>query len=165
MALENAPSGGDYYDFTIAANNGATIIFKIKRHLPEDVLGGNVVEPVEVDLVVLDGDHKGTVRRSERVINRGITNTLRRSREGAEVVAVMGWVESARSKRTFIVANPAPAEKFALARQVYERSGGDPWLAAERAALGASNLESAQPAEPEPAAVGTGAAAGDEAPW
>lgn len=156
MPLENTLPGGDYHDFELDCNAGALVLWRILEHQPRQVVGENECEPVKVDMVILDGPNKGLVRRGERLIGRGITGSLRKSRVGAETVSQMSWsVKNGKNGRPFQCANPANAEQFAYADSVYKATGNDPWFAAERAAMETSPLETPAPAPVPTPAVAT----------
>lgn len=167
MPIENTLPGGDFHDFEIDCNAGAVVLWRIIEHQPRQTVGENEADPVVVDMVILTGPNKGLVRRGERLVPRGITGSLRKSRVGAETVSCMGWSpKPGRNGKPFVCANPANAEQLEWAKQVYASTGNDPWFAAERAAMENPLENSAAPAPvaAAPAPVPTPAASTPAAP-
>ncbi len=121
------------------------------------------VDPVVVDQVVLTGAHKGHVVRNERIINRGITGTLRRNAIGADVVCTMGF--GTKGAVTYVQANPPTAEHFAVAQAAFTATNDDPYSACERANRPSSGPVAAAPATPPPAPVQPAAPSPADAPW
>jgi hypothetical protein len=82
---EDAPSG-DYVDFKSLAAEGAAVVITIRELLEEEQQTHGMVEPVRARIIVLTGEQKGQVFEDEKIINKGITNSLRRKAVGDDVV-------------------------------------------------------------------------------
>lgn len=82
---EDAPTG-DYIDFKdLAAEQAAVVVSILELCDPEPQTHGQV-EPVRARVIVLSGSQKGEVYDNEKIINKGVTNSLRRKQVGDDVV-------------------------------------------------------------------------------
>lgn len=149
MALKNAPAGGSYFEFDVACNENALIAFKIRAFQPPRLLTNEAdakpVDPVLVDFVVLTGSQARTVVRGESVIGNGITGPLSRSAIGDDIVARMQWGKTRRGVN-YPQANPGTDADMAMAADVFQKTNGDPYSAAERAANPTATLAPVQAA-------------------
>lgn len=163
MALTPGKPAGSYFEWDQAANENAVVVFKIReimepRPIPPN---DNIVHPVLVDAVILTGSQAKTVVRGEETIGAGF-KSLRNYATGADVVAIMSFKPNKHGGKPFIAADPQPVDTdaFKMAAEVFEKTNGDPYSHAERAANPTATLATA-PAAPAP----TPPAAGAPAPW
>lgn len=160
VAVENGEGGGDYLDrdwWLDRGKEGALIVFRINRIEPPQKLRADLkeAEPVNVDLVVLNGSEEGSVYRSERVIAGGIVNTLRKKtvqgrkvprQPGDDVAVRMGTFEAFGRKHPG--ANPCGPDEFEKVKKTFADTQGDPYSWFEKRAM--ASVESADPAgEPD----------------
>lgn len=82
---EDAPTG-DYVDFKALAAEGAAVVITIRELMDEEQQTHGMVEPVRARIIVLTGSQKGEVFEDEKIINKGITNSLHRKVVGDDVV-------------------------------------------------------------------------------
>lgn len=158
MALDTV-SNGTYFEFDPLCNAGSLVMFKVLAHEdPRDITpkGGGVtrtVHPVLVDLVVLDGPLAKTVVRSESVIGAGIAGGLRRKAPGTDVVVRMAWGDNRHGGKPYPAANAVErgSADWNAAVEVMEKTGGDPYTAAEKAANPTGSLDSTTPERATPA--------------
>jgi hypothetical protein len=76
----------EYIDFKSLASEGAAVVVSIRELCaPEEQTHGQV-EPVRARVIVLSGSQKGEVFEDEKIINKGVTNSLRRRNVGDDVV-------------------------------------------------------------------------------
>jgi hypothetical protein len=149
MALDTV-SNGTYFEFDPLCNAGSLVMFKVLEHeAPRDITpkGGGVtrtVNPVLVDLVVLDGPLAKTVVRGESVIGAGIAGPLRRKSPGTDVVVRMAWGDNRHGGKAYPQANGVErgSADWATAEQVMVKTGGDPYSHAERSANPTASLGS-----------------------
>lgn len=77
---------GDYIDFKSLCAEQAAVVVSIRELCePEEQTHGEV-QPVRARVIVLSGSQKGEVFEDEKIINKGITNSLRRKAVGDDVV-------------------------------------------------------------------------------
>lgn len=77
---------GDYIDFKALCAEQAAVVVSIRELCePEEQTHGEV-QPVRARVIVLSGSQKGEVFEDEKIINKGITNSLRRKAVGDDVV-------------------------------------------------------------------------------
>lgn len=160
MALDNG-EGPEFLgsDFWLArGKEGALVVFRVLRieeptSLRDDMPGK--AEPVVCDVLVVDGEHAGTVWRSERIIQKGITGTLRHKTvkgkkvqrpEGSDVAVHMSTYKSFGTEKAG--ANPCSPTEFEKIKALFGETDGDPYTAYEKRAFAAvGNGESGQPDE------------------
>ncbi len=152
MALDNGEGAGDYLgsDYWMArAKEGALVVFRIVKveeptSLREDMPGK--AEPVVADVLILNGSEADTVYRSERIIQKGITNTLRSKsapngrgkvprQSGDDVAVRMGTYKSFGSEKAG--ANPCGPDEFEKVKKVFTDTNGDPYTWYEKRAMAA----------------------------
>jgi len=162
MALQS-PAGG-FYEFDQACNAGALVAFHVLEHCPRETITSrksgrsSEVDPVRADIVILEGGTNPalarTVVRGEKIIGRGIVNSLRRVRVGNDGIFRMAWGES--DSGPYPQANAVSEQDLAFATNVFNRTNQDPYTAAEQAqpaapaALQSPPSPPAQPAGPTP---------------
>lgn len=77
---------GDYIDFKSLASEGAAVVVSILELCDPEEQTHGPVEPVRARVIVLSGTQKGEVFENEKIINKGVTNSLRRRNVGDDVV-------------------------------------------------------------------------------
>lgn len=151
MAITGAKPGG-FFEYDNVANEGALVVFKVRGFGEPRLMKANStkpVKPVDADVLVLTGSQARMVARGEEIIGAGITGTLRRAAIGDDVVCVMGWAKSEHGT-DYVQANPPTEAQLAQAIDIFQRTNGDPYSAAERAANPTGTLTAAQPTAPAP---------------
>lgn len=156
MALENADGGGgdwisnDMWQELCEGNALAVMrILSIEPRQPVPNGSGNEWEPVIVDMLVLSGKYEGTVYRSERMTKAGFTNTLRMKWDpadaakpakerrkiprivGTDLACRFGFYTDKRSGMKRFALNAARADDMATVAELFEKTGDDPYTAAE----------------------------------
>jgi hypothetical protein len=157
MALQS-PAGG-FYEFDQACNAGALLAFHVLEHCPRETITSrksgrsSEVDPVRADIVILEGGTNPalarTVVRGEKIIGRGIVNSLRRVRIGNDGIFRMTWGES--DSGPYPQANAVGEQDLAFATNVFNRTNQDPYSAAEQVQPAApAALQSPPPVAPAP---------------
>jgi hypothetical protein len=155
MAITGAKPGGSYFEFDNVATENAIVVFKVRAFGEPRMLKPNStapVKPVDVDILVLTGAQAGQVQRGEEVVGAGITGTLRRAAVGDDVVCVMGWAKSSHGTN-YVQANPPTPEQLQAAIDIFKKTNGDPYAAAERAANPTGTVTAAAAPAPAPVQV------------
>jgi hypothetical protein len=158
MALQS-PAGG-FYEFDQACNAGALLAFHVLEHCPRETITSrksgrsSEVDPVRADIVILEGGTNPalarTVVRGEKIIGRGIVNSLRRVRVGNDGIFRMAWGES-QDSGPYPQANAVGEQDLAFATNVFNRTNQDPYSAAEQVQPAApAALQSPPPVAPAP---------------